>query len=333
LLATELSMAMGGGKKRRGLALAILLATAASVCGLPAEAQTQSNEMQMLVERLNRLEYDLARMQRQVSQGQTQRQGGYWSQPGADEGELAGTIATRLSARLDALEEDLRLIKGQLEKIGHRLDVTGDRLGKLSEDVDYRFGALERKPAGTAVDQAASPTPSPSPSPGAVGEASAEQPGFPSGPGVLGTVPAGRSELARLPSSRLPEGTPKSQYDFAVGLLRRGDYNEAEAAFGEFIAAHPNDPLAANAHYWLAESFYVRKQYERAAQAFLTGHQKYPKSAKAPDLLLKLGMSLAQLGQKEEACLTFAQFKKEFPNASDSAKQLAEAERQRAGCR
>jgi tol-pal system protein YbgF len=131
----------------------------------------------------------------------------------------------------------------------------------------------------------------------------------------------------------LPEGSAPERYDHAVSLLRRSEYDEAEKALGAFITLYPSDPLTGNAQYWLAESYYVRGQYEKAAGGFLECYTKYPKSSKAPDSLLKLGMSLNQLGQKKEACATFDQLKRELPNASDGVKQLALTEAKRAGCR
>ena len=89
---------------------------------------------------------------------------------------------------------------------------------------------------------------------------------------------------------------PKQLYETAYGYLLQRDYGAAEAAFDEFLRRHPNDPLAGNAQYWLGESLYVRGQYRAAAGAFLKGYQTYARSAKAPESLLKLAMSLQRLG-------------------------------------
>lgn len=267
--------------------------------------------------------------------------------------ELSGSIANRLSQRMDALERKLAELNGRLEELDHRISRVSQQNDKLAADVEYRVGALERRlsqtpVAATAPAPAAAPEPAPQPAP--------PQPP-PSGKlpeGVLGTmtIPRGGSaapaavtpppapppapapqQAAAGAAYKLPAGSAPERYDYAVGLLRKGDYVEAERALAAFIAAYPSEGLTGNAQYWLAESYYVRGQYEKAATGFLEGYTKYPKSPKAPDSLLKLGMSLSQLGQKKEACATFDQLKTELPNASEAVKQLALAEAKRAGCR
>jgi tol-pal system protein YbgF len=97
------------------------------------------------------------------------------------------------------------------------------------------------------------------------------------------------------------------------------------------VQKHPEHDLAGNAEFWLGETYYVQSNYNAAAQAFLTGYQSYPKNRKAPDSLLKLGMSLKQLGQKDQACTAFATIEAKFPKAMETRKR-AQDESQKAGC-
>jgi len=113
--------------------------------------------------------------------------------------------------------------------------------------------------------------------------------------------------------------------------LRR-DYLSAETAFRRLLEAYPNDKLAGDAQYWLGESYYVRGQYKNAADTFLKGYKSYGSNPKAPDSLLKLGMSLAALGQKEAACSSFAELGTKFPTAPSHVRDAANAERRKAGC-
>lgn len=130
----------------------------------------------------------------------------------------------------------------------------------------------------------------------------------------------------------LPNGTPKQQYDYAFDFLKRQDYGRAEGALREFLKKNPKDALAGNAQYWLGESLYVRGDYQSAAQEFLTGYQTYPKSAKGPDSLLKLGMAMSHLNQQQGACTALGRIAKEYPDASDQIRNTAKAERTRLKC-
>ena len=126
--------------------------------------------------------------------------------------------------------------------------------------------------------------------------------------------------------------TPKAQYDNAFTLLSQANYPAAEAALSAFIDAHPQDPLAGNAMYWLGETHYVRGQYREAAVTFAEGYQSYPNSAKAPDNLLKLGKSLSALGQTQDACGTLAELTRRYPKAPSNVLQQAQREQQKLSC-
>ncbi len=148
---------------------------------------------------------------------------------------------------------------------------------------------------------------------------------------VLGQPRPEPSAIAPTPQTR--EVTPQQQYDAAMELLRAGDYAGAERGLQLFLDLNPQHPLAANAAYWLAESQYVRKNYAAAAASFARNYRTYGKNAaKAPDNLLKLGMSLDALGEKDKACLSYAQLEKEFPDAPAQIQQALARERSRAGC-
>ena len=145
--------------------------------------------------------------------------------------------------------------------------------------------------------------------------------------------PVSSSGLSAAPVAvALPNGTPKQQYDYAFDFLKRQDYPRAEGALREFLKKNPKDPLAGNAQYWLGESLYVRGDYQAAAQEFLTGYQSYPKSAKGPDSLLKLGMAMSHLNQQQGACTALNRISKEYPDASDQIRNTARAERTRLKC-
>lgn len=129
-----------------------------------------------------------------------------------------------------------------------------------------------------------------------------------------------------------PSADARAAYDAAYNQLLQRDFKSAEAGFRNFLVRHPSDALAGNAQYWLGETYYVRGQFRQAADSFLTGYKKYKSGDKAPANLLKLGMALHQLGEKDSACATFEELTTKFPRAPAHIKQRAASERQRSGC-
>jgi tol-pal system protein YbgF len=312
---------------------AAALLAAALVLG-PAAAQAQ--DTRGLTDRLDRIERDMNLLQRQVYRGGT---GAAPVAPSDPSQEL------NFQLRLDQIETQMRTLTGQQEEINYQIDQLKRRLDKLVSDVDLRLGALER--GGAPAPQAAA---------GATAAPSGARPGQPEPPrgagdmsrapstgGTLGTLPstapggapapqqAARPPAAEQPAT-LPSGTSQEQYNFAFGLLRQADYAGAESALRQFLQRYPNDPLAGNAQYWLGETYYVRKDYNNAAIAFAEGYRKYPNGGKGPDSLLKLGLSLSEVGQKPQACQALGQLEREFPKASANIAERARSERQRLEC-
>ena len=131
----------------------------------------------------------------------------------------------------------------------------------------------------------------------------------------------------------LPDASPLEQYEFATSFLKVGDYNMADRAFREFVDTNPDNDLSGNAQYWYAETFRIRQLYTDAASAYLEGYQKYPKSEKAPDNLLKLGVSLVQIGEKDQGCVMITSLEKEYPEATQSILQKAKYEEKKFECK
>jgi tol-pal system protein YbgF len=125
--------------------------------------------------------------------------------------------------------------------------------------------------------------------------------------------------------------TPESLYEKHYETLLRRQFGEAEAGFRDFLQKYPDHSLAGSAQYQLGETFYAQANYQEAARHFLQGYKNYPKSRRAPDSLLKLGLSLRKLDQRDQACAALASVSTEFPRAVE-AKKRAQAELKRAGC-
>lgn len=276
----------------------------------PAAAQADVN----MQSRLNRLENDIQTLNRQVFRGGPVPQGG----SGASGGGIPSSLAADFEIRLSRLEGELQTLTGKYEETVFGITQARERLDKLSSDLEYRLTEIEGKlNAAPAESQSAAP-----PAKGRNETAAATPP----------KAPAQSAQQQATAAAKLPAGSAQEQYDYAFGLLRAADYANAEVALGTFIKSHPDNSLTSNAHYWLGETYYVRGKYGDAAAAFAEGYQKFPKSSKAADNLLKLGMSLGQLNQKKEACLSFTELGNKFPDASAAIKRRADQERGRLNC-
>lgn len=123
----------------------------------------------------------------------------------------------------------------------------------------------------------------------------------------------------------------KRLIDRASSDLRSRRYASAEAGFKSFLTKYPSDKMASNAQFMLGETYYVQKNYRRAAQTFLKGYRKYPNGRKAGATLLKLGMSLSKLGQKPQSCAAFEAVTSKYKKSTGVARQ-AKKEMKRARC-
>lgn len=287
-----------------------------------------------LRQRVEQLEEQLVDMQVVVGTLESLAKGATAPAPGARQGPAAAINASD-AGRLDALETQIRALAAQLEQLTEQVRALGGRTGALAPTSSQALNEPGPGPRTGAQPQERT----------TFGSVTVSQDGgqrdeidrlLTAGPQTQAPpAQAPRPQTAAVPppvNQANAEMNPKRLYETAYGYLLQRDYGAAEAAFEDFLRRHPNDPLAGNAQYWLGESLYVRGQYRAAANAFLKGYQSYSKSAKAPESLLKLAMSLQRLGQKEAACTSYSELSTKFPSAPTHVKNTAQAERQRAGC-
>ena len=153
--------------------------------------------------------------------------------------------------------------------------------------------------------------------------------------GGAAAAPAGNDNaietVSLQPDAATQTESAESLYERSNESLLRRQFGDAEAGFSTFLSKYPDHSLAGSAQYWLGETYYAQNDYKRAAANFLQGYKKYPSSRRAPDSLLKLGISLNRLGQGDQACAAFAAVSTEYPKAVDARKR-AQAEAKRAGC-
>lgn len=305
---------------RRLAVLGVVIAPVLTV----SPAHAQQNRDAVVVQRLETIERTLRDLQRAVYRDEKPPTP---SGPPATRQDLGGlppeALIQRLVAneqRMSDIEAELRRLTAAIETAVHDVDLIKGRVDKLVADVDFRLSALERATvAGTAAPAADGSIPGEQ----GVARAAEQQPA---------SAPA-RSAAVTTQEPVLPNGTPVEQYEHALSLLMISSrYDTAEQAFQQFLEKNANHPLAANAQYWLGETFYVRKNYADAAAAFIEGYTRYPNAPKAPDNLLKLGMSLAALNNTDDACASFAELTTRFPAADSRLLQQANQQRQKLEC-
>jgi tol-pal system protein YbgF len=253
-----------------------------------------------------------------------------------------------LEVRIARLEEELRRLTGRIEEVEYDQRQLAARMDRFVADLDARLpttagdSGFAAPPAGPPEQQAAVPSALETPEPPVSGiepDAAARQ-GY-----VLGTIP--EDALRGQPAPRVPElpaPTPGAQarlqpqgadagYQDALDLLQAGKWADAEQAFASFVQEHPDDPRAPNASYWLGETYFFRKDYPTAAAVFARNYRTYGETGpRAPDNLLKLGMALAAMGDRDRACQTFAELAKRHANAPAPVRQALSRERSAAGC-
>ena len=246
-------------------------------------------------------------------------------------------VLTRHLLKLSEIEQQFQELTNKFEEINFKIDRLSTRLSKVQADNQLRFQELE---IGAETNKVTSkkkketlPGSSEPQDLGAISYKDTETKELVQKTQSVETTGTIVTETFVSEEKILPKGSPKEQYNFATSLLKQGDYSTAERALREFVIENPEDKMAGNAQYWYAETFRIRQLYTDAASAYLEGYQKYPKSEKAAINLLKLGVSLVQIGEKDQGCLMIVGVKKEYPKAKQSVLQKAQYEEKKFDCK
>ncbi len=248
-------------------------------------------------------------------------------------------VLTRHLLKLSEIEKQFQELTNRFEEINFKLDKLSSRLSKIQADNQLRFHQLEAgenqqlSSASEQQDEKILPGSSEPQDLGSISYKDSEtnlNNQITQSVESTGTVV---TETYQAEEKILPDAPADKQYEFATNLLKVGDYNTAERAFREFVINNPDHELAGSAQYWYAETFRIRQLYTDAASAYLEGYQKYPKSEKAPINLLKLGVSLVQIGEKDQGCLMITGVQKQYPKANQSVLQKAKYEEKKFECK
>ena len=241
-------------------------------------------------------------------------------------------VLTKHLLKLNEIEDQFRKLTNKFEEVNFKLDKLSSRVTKIQSDAQMRFSDLENGKGITPKTNVTLP-------------GSSKPQDFGASPGYqtsnlpeeqsINSIESAKTVISEEPQKKeslLPNKPAEEQYEFAVSFMKIGDYETAEFALKEFIDKNKDHNLAGSAQYWYGETFRIRQLYSDAATAYLDGYQNYPKSKKAPDNLLKLGMTMVQLGEKDQGCKMISGLKKEYPKASKSVLQKAQYEQKKFKC-
>ena len=246
-------------------------------------------------------------------------------------GSLEGAL-TRQLVKITEIEEQMQKLTASHEEVLFSFEQLNERINKVQKDNELRLSDLE-----TGDPKAVTKKTPPKQFPGTdkpqdlgtmVVQKQTETEQQTSSINPAAVVRVEESDAKEI----LPNTSPDEQYKFATSLIKVGDYDQAELALREFVKKNPTHDLAGNAQYWYAETFYIRQLYHDAAAAYLDGYQKYPQSTKGPQNLLKLGVTLSELGEKDQGCQMLDGITKQYPKATQSVIQKARYEKKKFKC-
>jgi tol-pal system protein YbgF len=294
-----------------------------------------------IYETLELIQKDIKTLEKAVYSGSTQITSENFNSSSTDNN--SEDVLTRHLLKLSEIENQFQQLTNRFEEINFKLDKLSNRLSKVQADNQIRFQDIEdaitsedgiKKITKKKIETDNNDLPGSS-EPQDLGSISYKDTSSSETTQKIQSVETTASivtETFQAEEKILPKETPSKQYEFATSFLKVGDYPTAERAFREFVLSNPNHELAGNAQYWYAETFRIRQLYTDAASAYLEGYQKYPKGEKAPINLLKLGVSMVQIGEKDQGCKMINGVEKQYPKANQSVIQKAKYESQKFEC-
>ena len=300
-----------------------------------------------IYETLEIIKNDLKTLERAVYSGSIEVKANTNDSSVLDLNQNSEDVLTRHLLKLSEVEDQFRELTNKFEEINFKLDKLSTRVSKIQADNQIRFQDIETNISSGNISSAENQLSSK--------PKTDEQKVLPgsSQPQDLGTISYKDTETNETSQQIqsvdttasivtetfqseekiLPQDlNPVEQYEFATSFLKVGDYSTAERAFREFVLSNPDHELAGSAQYWYAETFRIRQLYTDAASAYLEGYQKYPKGKKAPINLLKLGVSMVQIGEKDQGCKMINGVELQYPNANQSVIQKAKYESKKFEC-
>ena len=300
-----------------------------------------------IYETLEIIKNDLKTLERAVYSGSIEVKASSNDSSVSDLDQNSEDVLTRHLLKLSEVEDQFRELTNKFEEINFKLDKLSTRVSKIQADNQIRFQDIENNISSGNVgntenqlslkpktdEQKVLPGSSQPQDLGTISYKDTETNETSQQIQSVDTTASIVTETFQSEEKILPQDlNPVEQYEFATSFLKVGDYSTAERAFREFVLSNPDHELAGSAQYWYAETFRIRQLYTDAASAYLEGYQKYPKGKKAPINLLKLGVSMVQIGEKDQGCKMINGVELQYPNANQSVIQKAKYESKKFEC-
>ena len=300
-----------------------------------------------IYEILEIIKNDLKTLERAVYSGSIELQSNTDNSSVSNLDQNSEDVLTRHLLKLSEVEDQFRELTNKFEEINFKLDKLSTRVSKIQADNQIRFQDIETNISSENITNTENQLSSKpkidekkilpgSSQPQDLGTISYKDTETKETSQQIQSVETTASIVTETFQSEekiLPQDLdPKEQYEFATSFLKVGDYSTAERAFREFVLSNPDHDLAGSAQYWYAETFRIRQLYTDAASAYLEGYQKYPKGKKAPINLLKLGVSMVQIGEKDQGCKMINGVELQYPDANQSIIQKAKYESKKFEC-
>jgi len=307
--------------------------------------QNSFSDNHNIYETLEIIKNDLKTLERAVYSGSIEVKTSSNEQSNIELNSNSEDVLTRHLLKLSEVEDQFRQLTNKFEEINFKLDKLSNRLSKIQADNQIRFQDIESAiSSGEITTQLSSkpktdtknqilPGSSQPQNLGSISYKDTETSETSQQIESVDTTATVVTETFQAEEKILPQDlSPKKQYEFATSFLKVGDYSTAERAFREFVLDNSEHELAGSAQYWYAETFRIRQLYTDAASAYLEGYQKYPKGNKAPINLLKLGVSMVQIGEKDQGCKMINGVELQYPKANQSVIQKAKYESKKFEC-
>jgi tol-pal system protein YbgF len=308
--------------------------------------QNSFSDNHNIYETLEIIKNDLKTLERAVYSGSIEIKTSANEQSNIELDSNSEDVLTRHLLKLSEVEDQFRQLTNKFEEINFKLDKLSNRLSKIQADNQIRFQDIESaissgdnttqlssKPKTDTTKSEILPGSSQPQDLGTISYKDTETSETSQQIQSVDTTATVVTETFQAEEKILPQDlSPEKQYEFATSFLKVGDYSTAERAFREFVLSNSEHELAGSAQYWYAETFRIRQLYTDAASAYLEGYQKYPKGTKAPINLLKLGVSMVQIGEKDQGCKMINGVELQYPKANQSVIQKAKYESKKFEC-